>query len=166
MSDGIVSSTKNRLGQAMQDAALAHISEDIQDILNNLETIIEELPAQAEKQVQSLQENIGSLELALKAVPEQFDIDFSRKINRILDVASEVEFHTKKLNNTIQSDNSVQIAKQAEMLAHEFNRNIENLSLMSTWTLFKWGVTCIFLGGTFGGVVAGLFVWAVFPQIF
>ena len=166
MGNEVVSSTKNRLGQAMQDAALAHINEDIQDILNNLETILEELPAQAKKQVQSLQENIGSLELALKAVPEQFDADFSKKINQILDVASEVEFHTKKLNNTIQSDNSAQITKQAELLAHEFNRNIEDLSLMSTWTLFKWGMICIFLGGTFGGIWAGLLVWTVFPQIF
>ena len=152
----------NKLAQAIQDAALININEDIQDILKNLETILKELPAQAKKQVQSLQENISSLELALKAVPEQFDIDFSRKINRILDVVSEVELHTKKLNNTIQSDNSAQIAKQAELLAHEFNKNIDGYSITSLAVLVIWGIVCAMSGG----IIASFLVLAVFPKIF
>lgn len=126
------------------------------------EQIISELPLKTKSEIENVIQEISAIEKALKSVPEQFDIDFSRKINRILDVVSEVELHTKKLNNTIQSDNSAQIAKQAELLAHEFNKNIDGYSITSLAVLVIWGIVCAMSGG----IIASFLVLAVFPKIF
>ena len=151
-----------KLAQAVQDAALLNINEDIQSILDNLDKIVKDIPEEAEKQIASLKEGIASLEAGLKAVPEQFDIDFSRKMNRILDVVSEIELHTQKLNRTIQQDNSTQISKQAEQLANEFGKNVEGYSVTSNVKLFLLCLSCALIGG----IVSGVTAWVVIPQLF
>ena len=154
--------SKNKLAQAMQDAALEHINEDIHDILDNLETISQEIPIEVKKHVQSLKEDISALDSGLKAVPLQFDQDFGRKLNRVLDVASEIESHTKKLNNTINADNTAKIMEQAEKLAHEFNKKIEGYSVISSLKLLLFGFFCT----VFGGVISGIITWVVIPKLF
>lgn len=129
---------------------------------HEFEDIIKNLPIEVKKQLIDISDEISSLEKALKSVPEQFDIDFSRKMNRILDVASEVEHHTRKLNNTIQADNSDQIERQAELYASTFNNKIDGYSVTSFGTLIIWGLLCAIVGGG----IASLMVWFVFPRIF
>ena len=162
MSEEQKASGKKKLAQAMLDAAIENINEDIKGIYDSIEKIINDLPKEAEKQVADLKEGIASLEAGLKAVPEQFDIDFSRKMNRILDVVSEIELHTKKLNQTIQSDNSIKIEEQAEIYANQFNNKINEYTITSFWTLGLWGLSC----GILGGGISGLLVWVVFPKVF
>ena len=154
--------SKNKFAQAMQDAAISHINEDIHGILDNLEKITQEIPAKVEQHVQPLKEGIEALNNGLKAVPIQFDQDFSRKINRVLDVVSEVEAHTKRLNNTIQIDCSAKISNQAEQLAHEFNERIKGYSVISSFKLLFFGFACTVIGG----VISGMITWVVIPKLF
>ena len=129
---------------------------------HEFEDIIKNLPIEVKKQLINVNDEISSLEKALKSVPEQFDVDFSRKMNRILDVVSEVEQHTRKLNNTIQADNSDKIEKQAELYASTFNNKIDGYSVTSFGTLVIWGLLCSMVGGG----LASFMVWFIFPKIF
>ncbi|OED65913.1 hypothetical protein A165_00950 [Vibrio tasmaniensis ZS-17] len=156
----------HKLAQAVQDAALVNINEDIQNICDNLEKITENIPQEVKVQLESLRKDIESLEGALKSVPEQFDADFAKKMNQILDTLKETDAHSRELRSTIKEDNHTQITKQAEQLANHFNRNLNDHSLISTWTLFKYGVACTIIGVSFGGVFSAMLVWEVFPKIF
>lgn len=126
------------------------------------ENIIKNLPIEVKKQLININDDISSLEKALKSVPEQFDIDFSKKINRVLDITAEVERHTQKLNNTIQADYSDQIKKQAEQYAIAFNKKIDGYNVISLTYLTLWGLLCAIVGGG----IASLMLWFVLPKIF
>lgn len=156
----------NKLAQAVQDAALLNMNEDIQEIHSYLEKIIKELPEEAKKQVQSLQENIGSLELALKAVPEQFDLDFSKKMNRILDTAMEIDSHSKQLKididthskqliNALTTETPDTIVKS---VVRSLNEKIDGYHAASTWTLALYGLLCTISGGVTTGIIFVLYV--------
>lgn len=153
---------QSKLAYAMQNAALESINEDIKGIYDSIEKIINELPKEVKIQLSSLTEEIASLEAALKVVPEQYDLDFSRKMNRLLDVVSEIDLHSQKLNKTIQDDNSTLINSQAKKFANEFNRRLEGFSMISTSTIITFGLACSVLGGVISGVIA----WVVLPQLF
>ena len=60
------SNSHHKLAQAVQDAALLNINDDIQSIHDNLERIVIEIPEQAKQQVSSLREEILSLEQYLR----------------------------------------------------------------------------------------------------
>jgi hypothetical protein len=166
MSEENKSIGKKRLAQAVQDAAIESISEDINEICISIEKITNELPIHVRKELSILKEDIESLNESLNVVPKQFDTVFSKKMNQILDVLKETDAHTQTLRTTIQEDNQVQITKQAEKLASIFNRNLNEHSLISTWTLFLYGATCSIIGTAFGGLFAAILVWIVFPKIF
>lgn len=53
-------------------------------------------------ELQDIHEEILSLSEALKTVPSEYDASFQQKINRVLDITSEVEHHTRKLRNEIE----------------------------------------------------------------
>ena len=53
-------------------------------------------------ELQDIREEILSLSEALKSVPSEYDASFQQKINRVLDITSEVEHHTRKLRNEIE----------------------------------------------------------------
>ncbi|PAJ70795.1 hypothetical protein CJF42_25970 [Pseudoalteromonas sp. NBT06-2] len=95
---------QSKLGRVLQEAAIANINEDIYSICKNIEKITTEVPQEVKKQLTLLNEEIHSLSLCLKSIPEQLDLDFSRKINRILDVAANIENHTKKYQKTFVAD--------------------------------------------------------------
>ncbi|EJE8675707.1 hypothetical protein M5236_004422 [Vibrio parahaemolyticus] len=54
------------------------------------------------EELHELREEILSLSEALKTVPSEYDASFQQKINRVLDITSEVEHHTRKLRNEIE----------------------------------------------------------------
>ncbi|WP_150139658.1 hypothetical protein [Candidatus Enterovibrio escicola] len=146
MSEEIKSTGKNKLAQAMLDAAIESISEDINDIYTSIEKITNEIPKHIKVQLSSLKEDIESLKGDLKSVSEQFYVDLSRNINRILDVTSEIE---------------LQIEKQAEIHASAFNNKIEGYTVTSFWILLLWGLLC----ATVGGGIAGLMIWIEFKEL-
>ncbi|WP_434529589.1 hypothetical protein [Vibrio sp. K4] len=53
-------------------------------------------------ELQDIREEILSLSEALKSVPREYDASFQQKTNRVLDITSEVEHHTRKLRNEIE----------------------------------------------------------------
>lgn len=53
-------------------------------------------------EVHELREELLSLSQALKTVPSEYDASFQQKINRVLDITSEVEHHTRKLRNELE----------------------------------------------------------------
>ncbi|MGL4666836.1 MAG: hypothetical protein ACRCWR_02770 [Saezia sp.] len=151
-------SAKTKLGNAIHDAAMANINEDIKGIYDNIEKITTEFPVKISTHTAELKEDIESLQQALKSVPDTFDIDFSRKMNRILDVLSEVDIHSAKLNKTLQQDHSEQLIRTANNYAAEFNKKIADYGKIGHMTLIVYGFVC----ALFGGIVGGMCTWMIY----
>jgi len=165
-----VKNGQNKLAQAMQEAALGSINEDIHDICNAIERITCELPEQVKLQLSDLKGDVASLGSALKAVPEQFDTDFSRKMNRILDVALEIDNHSKQLKIDISHHNqqlSLELDKHSKAFIQTLedntatriinditgyiNKQISGLHTISITSLIIYGISSAFVGGSMTG---------------
>ncbi|WP_085344640.1 hypothetical protein [Vibrio sp. ArtGut-C1] len=75
--------------------------------MSSLAQITKELTLE---ELHELREEILSLSEALKTVPSEYDASFQQKMNRVLDITSEVEHHTRQLRNSIE---------QAQKASHE-----------------------------------------------
>ncbi|HBC3568520.1 TPA: hypothetical protein KD091_004632 [Vibrio parahaemolyticus] len=75
--------------------------------MSSLAEITKELTLE---ELHELREEILSLSEALKTVPSEYDASFQQKMNRVLDITSEVEHHTRQLRNSIE---------QAQKASHE-----------------------------------------------
>ena len=145
---------KSKLGRALQDAALANINEDIQSICDNLEKITNEIPEEVRKQLVSLNEDINSLSLGLKAVPEQFDLDFSKKINRILDVAADIEAQTKKHQQSLSVDLENLLSNYVDKINAQLAKKIKDNFIIKDTTLYF----TLFITALLGGLVGSSFI--------
>ncbi|WP_038869280.1 hypothetical protein [Vibrio jasicida] len=67
--------------------------------MNNLAQITKELTLD---ELHELRETVLALSEALKLVPSEFDASFQQKINRLLDITSEVEHHSRQLRTGIE----------------------------------------------------------------
>ncbi|APP08121.1 hypothetical protein [Vibrio harveyi] len=67
--------------------------------MNNLAQITKELTLD---ELHELRDTILALSEAIKLVPSEFDASFQQKINRILDITSEMEQHSRKLRSAIE----------------------------------------------------------------
>ncbi|GAK21654.1 hypothetical protein [Vibrio owensii] len=67
--------------------------------MNNLAKITKELTLD---ELHELRETVLALSEAMKLVPSEFDASFKQKINRLLDITSEVEHHSKQLRTGIE----------------------------------------------------------------
>ncbi|MFA0073431.1 hypothetical protein AB4396_06940 [Vibrio cyclitrophicus] len=166
MSEEAKSTSKNKLAQAMQDAAIESIGEDINEICASIEKITNDLPKHVKEQLSSLKGDIESLEGALKSVPEQFDVDFSRKMNRILDTAMEIDAHSRALRIDVDT-HSQQITnalttetpdKIVRGVVTSLNEKIDGYHAASTWTLLMYGFLCALTGGVVGGAMFVMYV--------
>ncbi|OCH69553.1 hypothetical protein A6E00_08550 [Vibrio diabolicus] len=84
--------------------------------MSSLAQITKELTLE---ELHELREEILSLSEALKAVPSEYDASFQQKMNRVLDITSEVEHHTRQLRNGIE---------QAQKASHaSLNREIRDI---------------------------------------
>ncbi|MCR9998683.1 hypothetical protein NB620_00190 [Vibrio alginolyticus] len=84
--------------------------------MSSLAEITKELTLE---ELHELREEILSLSEALKTVPSEYDASFQQKINRVLDITSEVEHHTRQLRNSIE---------QAQKASHEsLNHEIRDI---------------------------------------
>lgn len=151
---------ESKLGLALKDVALSNINEDIQDICKSLEQITKDIPGEVKKQLLVLNENIDSLSLGLKAVPEQFDEDFSRKINRVLDVASEIENHTAKYQSSLVIELENILSKSADKIRLQLSKDIGNSYIMKDSYLILLSFSIALLSGLVGaGGMAGFLYW-------
>ncbi|WP_412497242.1 hypothetical protein [Vibrio fluvialis] len=144
-----------KLAIAMQEAALQNINEDLREILLNIERINDHMPAIIKDKVSDIENEISALSRGLQVVPEQFDKDFSKKINRILDVAMEIDLHSKKLRNELVIDAPEVIAKNAsENIINAVSGYLEERT--SGFKTFIIALT----SSVIGGLVTGLAVIA------
>lgn len=67
--------------------------------MNNLAQITKELTLD---ELHEVREALLALSEALKLVPSEFDTSFQKKINRLLDITSEVEHHSRQLRTDIE----------------------------------------------------------------
>ncbi|NIY83689.1 hypothetical protein [Vibrio hepatarius] len=79
--------------------------------MTNLAAVTKELTVM---ELHELREEISSLSEALKTVPREYDAAFQQKINRVLDITSEVEHHTRQLRDAINQHHQVFCACQSE----------------------------------------------------
>lgn len=141
---------KSKLGQALQDAALSNISEDLKDIFDTIEKISKDLPEIAKKEVESLRLEITSLESALKIVPEEFNFSFGTKINRILDVAAEIESHTKKYQQTLVLDLKTLLESYVDSINKNLAKEIKSNFIIKDNMFYL----AIFLSSLFSGLIS------------
>ncbi len=151
----------SKLGRALQEAALSNINEDIQDICQHLDKITEDIPNEVRKQLILLKEDISSLSLGLKDVPRNFDLDFSRKINRILEVAAEIESHTKNYKKSLVIDLEFVLSNYVEKINLQLSKQIGNSFILKDTTLYFTVFLTSILGGLVGGVGIAAFIYFV-----
>ncbi|MFZ6042144.1 hypothetical protein ACOV11_16815 [Vibrio natriegens] len=115
-------------------------------------------------ELEDIREELLTLSEAMRLVPSEFDASFQQKINRVLDITSEVEHHSKQLRAGIEqsqkafSETLIQKQeKQYERLLKAIDKRIEdklsgympvNKGLIFT-ALF---INALFVGSTLGGV--------------
>lgn len=142
--------SKSKLALALQDAALENISEDLKDIFDTLEKITETVPELARKELDGLRSEINALEGALKVVPDEFNYSFGTKINRILDVASEIEGHTKKYQQTLVLDLQNLLSNYVDTINKNLSKEIKN-NLVIKDNMFYF---IVFLSSFFGACIS------------
>lgn len=72
--------------------------------MNNLAQITKELTLD---ELHELRETVLALSEAIKLVPSEFDASFQQKINRLLDITSEVEHHSRQLRVGIEQSQQI-----------------------------------------------------------
>lgn len=149
---------KSKLGQALQEAAIANINEDIKGIFDNLEKIAHEIPEEVKKQLDLLNEDINSLSLGLKAVPEQFDLDFSKKINRILDVAADIEAQTKKHQQSLSVNLESLLSNYVDKINDQLAKKIKDNFIIKDTSLYLAMFFTSLFGGLLGAAVVAFIV--------
>ncbi len=157
--DNSKSVNKTKLGQALQNAALENINEDIYAIHQTLEKILEDIPVETALLTASLKGDVEALEQALKAVPEQFDASFQLKMNSIIDITGEIDAHSRNLKITLRNDLQQIVARQSDRLINDINQRIQGFSLTSSLMLCVFGVSCSILGGLITSVVLWLYLF-------
>ncbi|MGO3848719.1 MAG: hypothetical protein ACTJIB_10610 [Pseudoalteromonas prydzensis] len=160
MSDGKHSNTK--LGQALQNAALENINDDLKDIFDTLEKISKSLPELARKEVEALRSEISGLESALKVVPDEFNYSFGNKINRILDVASEIEDHTKKYQQTLVLDLQNLLSNYVDSINKKLSNEIKSNFIIKDNMFYL----AIFLSSVFGGCVSACLIFFLLKNFY
>jgi len=142
---------ETKLGRALQNAALTNINEDIQSICDHLEKITNDIPVEVRKQLLLLNEDISSLSLGLKDVPEQFDLDFSRKINRILEVAAEIESQSKSYQKTLIVDLEKMLNSYVNKINQQLKKQINNSFIQKDTSVYFTVFFTALFGSLFGG---------------
>ncbi|ANQ23749.1 hypothetical protein BA893_19115 [Vibrio natriegens] len=84
-------------------------------------------------ELEDIREELLALSEAMRLVPSEFDASFQQKINRVLDIISEVEHHSKQLRAAIEqsqkafSETLIQKQqKQYERLLKAIDKRIED----------------------------------------
>ena len=122
---------KSKLGQALQDAALENINEDIQHIHETLETITDETRA---------------LSLALNAVPEQFDKDFATKIQQLNALCDTIEKKTETQQALLTESCKNALNNYIHEVHRKLSYKIDNNFILSRSVFIMTVMTAVLLG--------------------
>ncbi|OEF62205.1 hypothetical protein OAA_18555 [Vibrio cyclitrophicus 1F175] len=109
------------------------------------EELIKRLPVTVQNELKTVIVNIQALSKALDVIPEQFDIEFNRKINKVLDVAQEIDVHTQMLERMLKVEIPDLLAKhEQDLLANKKEQGLSTLELAG------FGAACGLVGGIIG----------------
>lgn len=90
------------INEAVKDAAIANINEDLYEINKQIEALPEGLQQYVEEVKTSISHMGKSLEKALDAVPETFDHNITGNLTKALEVAETIEKITQDFNVSIK----------------------------------------------------------------
>ncbi|MCY9876898.1 hypothetical protein OTK59_10070 [Vibrio natriegens] len=121
-------------------------------------------------ELEDIREELIALSEAMRLVPSEFDASFQQKINRVLDITSEVEHHSKQLRAGIEqsqkafSETLIQKQeKQYERLLKAIDKRIED-KLSGYMPVNKGFIyTALFINALFvGSILGGVFYLLAF----
>jgi hypothetical protein len=118
------------------DAKLKLLLADHQELLD----IVESYPAQVKNGTQEIYSYIEALKKALVTLPEEFDLSYSRKINKILDIAQELDKHTSTLESML--------SREIPKLLKEQEERLEAKCKPPYWMMFLLGAFGACIGST------------------
>ncbi|WP_045423219.1 hypothetical protein [Vibrio jasicida] len=129
--------------------------------MNNLAQITKELTLD---ELHELREAILALSEALKLVPSEFDTSFQKKINRLLDITSEVEHHSRQLRTDIEKSQQTFYNSFKQDLRKEYDQQLVSINKLISGKLSGYIpvnkgfffttllVNAVFVGSLLGGV--------------
>ncbi|MGR5139909.1 hypothetical protein [Vibrio jasicida] len=129
--------------------------------MNNLAQITKELTLD---ELHELQEAILALSEALELVPSEFDASFQKKINRLLDITSEVEHHSRQLRTGIEHSQQAFHNSLKQDLRKEYDQQLVAINKLVSGKLSGYIpvnkgffftallVNAVFVGSLLGGV--------------
>ncbi len=115
-------------------------------------------------ELEDIREELLTLSEAMRLVPSEFDASFQQKINRVLDITSEVEHHSKQLRAGIEqsqkafSETLIQKQeKQYERLLKAIDKRIEDklsgyIPVNKGFIFTALFINALFVGSILGGV--------------
>lgn len=115
-------------------------------------------------ELEDIREELLALSEAMRLVPSEFDASFQQKINRVLDITSEVEHHSKQLRAGIEqsqkafSETLIQKQeKQYERLLKAIDKRIEDklsgyIPVNKGFIFTALFINALFVGSILGGV--------------
>lgn len=149
-------SSDSKLGSALKDAALQNINEDIREINTNLENISKNIPSYVKEEVENIKHDINSLSLALKQIPNQFDLDFSRKINRVLDLVADIEEKTSQKQKLLTTDLEKHLSNYVDNINSKLAKEVKNNFIIKDSKLFITIFITALLGGLLGASIVAV----------
>ncbi|WP_321273624.1 hypothetical protein [uncultured Vibrio sp.] len=115
-------------------------------------------------ELEDIREELLALSEAMKLVPSEFDASFQQKINRVLDVTSEVEHHSKQLRAGIEQSHKAfsetliqKQQKQYERLLKAIDNKIEDklsdyIPVNKEFIFTALFINALIVGSILGGV--------------
>jgi hypothetical protein len=115
-------------------------------------------------ELEDIREELLALSEAMRLVPSEFDASFQQKINRVLDITSEVEHHSKQLRAGIEqsqkafSETLIQKQqKQYELLLLSIDKRIEDklsgyIPVTKRFIFTALFINALIVGSILGGV--------------
>ncbi|MGR5445419.1 hypothetical protein ACPV47_10985 [Vibrio jasicida] len=115
-------------------------------------------------ELEDMREEILALGEALKLVPSEFDASFQKKINRLLDITSEVEHHSRQLRTGIEKSQQAFHYSLTQDLRKEYDQQLVAINKLISGKLSGYIpvnkgfffsallVNAVFVGSLLGGV--------------
>ncbi|WP_191117127.1 hypothetical protein [Vibrio campbellii] len=115
-------------------------------------------------ELEDMREEILALGEALKLVPSEFDTSFQKKINRLLDITSEVEHHSRQLRTDIEHSQQSFHNSLKRDLRKEYDQQLVSINKLISGKLSGYIpvnkgffftallVNAVFVGSLLGGV--------------
>ena len=110
-------------------------------------------------ELEDIREELLALSEAMKLVPSEFDASFQQKINRVLDITSEVEHHSKQLRAGIEQSQKAFSETLIQKQQKQYERLLKAIdNKLSSYIPVNKGfiLTALFINALFVGSILGV----------